>query len=86
VELGSNCKEQGCGSYSVRFLILTPLPCQESKFLLLLKALHPWTSLTVQWLRLCASNAGGMGPSRGTKILCAVWCDQKNTPSLACDN
>ena len=28
------------------------------------------TSLAVQWLRLCASNAGGMGsiPSQGTKI------------------
>ena len=28
------------------------------------------TSLAVQWLRFCASNAGGMGsiPGRGTKI------------------
>ena len=29
-----------------------------------------WTSLAVQWLRLCTSNAGGAGsnPGQGTKI------------------
>ena len=37
------------------------------------------TSLAVQWLRLCTSNAGGAGsiPSQGTKIPHAVQCDQK---------
>ena len=36
------------------------------------------TSLEVQWLGLCASNAGGTGsiPGRGTKILRAVWYSQ----------
>ena len=32
------------------------------------------TSLVVQWLRLCASNAGGTE----TKNLRATQCDQKN--------
>ena len=34
------------------------------------------TSLEVQWLRLCALNAGGMGliPGQGTKIPHAAWC------------
>ena len=33
------------------------------------------TSLVVQWLRLCASNAGGAGfiTGQGTQILHAVW-------------
>ena len=37
------------------------------------------TSLVVQWLRLCASNAGGTCsiPGGGTKIPHAVWCGQK---------
>ena len=36
------------------------------------------TSLVVQWLRLRASTAGGMGsiPGWGTKILHAVWRGQ----------
>ena len=36
------------------------------------------TSLAVQWLRLCAPNAGGTGsiPGRGTKIPHAAWCSQ----------
>ena len=31
---------------------------------------YNWTSLAVQWLRLCTSNAGGTGliPGQGTKI------------------
>ena len=35
-----------------------------------------WTCLAVQWLRLHASIAGGMGliPDGGTKILNAVQC------------
>ena len=35
--------------------------------------------LVVQWLGLCAFTAEGMGsiPGQGTKILQAVWCDQK---------
>ena len=37
------------------------------------------TSLAVQWLKLCASTAGGTGsiPGRGTKIAHATWRDQK---------
>ena len=37
------------------------------------------TSLVVQWLRLHASNAGGMGsiPGQGTKIPQAMQCGQK---------
>ena len=37
------------------------------------------TCLAVQWLRLCASNAGGMGliSSQGPKILQAAQCRQK---------
>ena len=37
------------------------------------------TSLVVQWLRLCASNAGSEDkiPGRGTKILHAPWRGQK---------
>ena len=35
------------------------------------------TSLVVQWLRLCTSNARVMGsvPGCGTKMPHAVWCD-----------
>ena len=37
------------------------------------------TSLLIQWLRLCVSNAGGVGsiPGWGTKILHAMQGDQK---------
>ena len=37
------------------------------------------TSLAVQWLRLCASNAGAMGliAGQGAKIPHAVWRGQK---------
>ena len=37
------------------------------------------TSLVVQWLRLCAPNAGGTGsiPGRETNIPYATWCGQK---------
>ena len=37
------------------------------------------TSLAVQWLRLCASTAGGAGsiPGQGTTIPHAAWCGQK---------
>ena len=38
-----------------------------------------WTSLVVQWLRLCISTAGGVGliPGRGAKIPHAMQCGQK---------
>ena len=41
----------------------------------------PWTSLVVQWLRICASTVGGLGsvPDWGTKILHATQCRQKST-------
>ena len=29
---------------------------------------HTWTSLVVQWLRLCAPDAGGLGSSSGQGI------------------
>ena len=37
------------------------------------------TSLAFQWLRLCASTAGGAGsiPGQGSKILHASWCSPK---------
>ena len=37
------------------------------------------TSQAVQWLRLCASNAGGEDsiPGQGTKIPHAMWCSKK---------
>ena len=37
------------------------------------------TSLVIQWLRLCASNAGDVGliPGQGTKISHATWHGQK---------
>ena len=43
------------------------------------------TSLAVWWLRLCTSNAGGMGsiPGWGTKIPYAVWHDQKKKKNLS---
>ena len=36
------------------------------------------TSLVVQWLRLCASNVGGVGsiPVWKTKISHTAWCSQ----------
>ena len=36
-----------------------------------------------QWLRLCASNAGGENsiPGWGPKILHSVWCNQKKKKS-----
>ena len=42
------------------------------------------TSLAVQWLRLCTSNAGGKGsvPSQGTEIPHAVWRGKKKKKSL----
>ena len=41
------------------------------------------TSLAIQWLRLCASTAGGEGsiPGRGTKILHVMWHSQINKSS-----
>ena len=46
------------------------------------KLLFIWArmSLTVQWLRLCASNAGGQSliPGQRTKIPHATWLCQKS--------
>ena len=44
-----------------------------------IKKHHLWTSLAVQWLRLCASPAGDKGsiPDQEMKILHATWCGQK---------
>ena len=40
-----------------------------------LRTVHICTETTVQWLRLCLSNAGGtaLTPGQGTKIPCALW-------------
>ena len=49
------------------------------------KAKDDGTSLVVQWLRLCASNAGGAGliPGQGSRIPYAVQCSPKiNTRKL----
>ena len=45
-----------------------------------LKYLNVRTSLTVQWLRLCASNAGGTGSisGQGNKTTCCVAKRMKN--------
>ena len=37
------------------------------------KTVSVGTSLAVQWLRLCAPNAGDMGSNRRTKIPHTVW-------------
>ena len=44
-----------------------------------LKYLSKWDFPAVQWLRLCASTAGGVGSilGRGTKIPHAVWPKKK---------
>ena len=46
------------------------------------------TSLAVEWLRPCASTAGGAGsiPARGTKILYAAWCGPPATKVLKAQN
>ena len=42
------------------------------------------TSLAVQWLRLYASNAGGVGsiPGQGTKIPHAMWPKDKSKSKI----
>ena len=44
-----------------------------------LKENHGRASLVVQWLKLCASYAGGIGliPGRGTPTCCVVWTINK---------
>ena len=51
---------------------------KRSKNMPIQKLVHG-TSLAVQWLRLCAPNAGVEGsiPGPGTKILHAARCSQK---------
>ena len=36
-----------------------------------------WTSVAVQWLRLCASIAGGVGSISGREVTHAAWYGQK---------
>ena len=62
---------------------LTVLPPLSSAIL------NEWflgTSLAVQWLRLCASNArdAGSTPGQGTKIPYARWCSQKKKKKNFC--
>ena len=44
--------------------------------------------LTVQWLGLCASTAGGRGliPGQGTKILHATWLTQNKQNETVVDS
>ena len=53
--------------------------CSQEGDLRLIRKTLPGTSLAVQWLRLCASTAGGMGsiPGWGTKIPHAAQYGQK---------
>ena len=46
-----------------------------------------WTTLAVQWLRLCTSSAGGVGsiPCRGTRIPDATWHGQKKKENYHLD-
>ena len=45
---------------------------------------NPGPSLVVQWLRICASTAGGMGliPDLGSKIPHALQCSQKKKKDM----
>ena len=47
--------------------------------------LHSGTSLVVQWLRLCDSNAGSAGsiPGWGSKILHVLQCGKKKKKETA---
>ena len=51
-----------------------------------LEELPVWTSLAVQWLRLCCPNAGGTGSisGQGTKILHAAQLGQKTRKQFSC--
>ena len=68
-------KHESLHMHLLRFAIAR---AYQNAFLKVLKR----TSLAVQWLRPCfqCRDAEGMGsiPSRGTKILHAVWHSQKN--------
>ena len=64
-----------------RILIwLLGILCEECE----VKIFRPGTSLVVQWVRLCAPNAGGLGsiPGLGTRshmhATTKTWCSQKN--------
>ena len=45
---------------------------------------YPGNPLLAQWLRHCASNAGGTGlsPDWESKILHAVWCQKQTKRSI----
>ena len=57
------------------------MPTDSLSFACRAKTGCPGTSLAIQWLRLCASNVGGVGliPGLGTKIPhdCGVWPKKK---------
>ena len=76
------CAGSGCGPEPMLHgtsqswsLISHPAPAQETPL---------GTSQVVQWLRLHASNAGGMGliPGQGTKIPHATLFSQKNLKTI----
>ena len=72
---GGDPPQQSCNPLVTPLGRVSPGVCY-----ILLKYCCWGTSLAVQWLRLCASNAGGAGsiPGRGTKVPHATWCGQKN--------
>ena len=57
------------------------MPTDSLSFACRAKTGCPGTSLAIQWLRLCASNVGGVGliPGLGTKTPhdCGVWPKKK---------
>ena len=69
-------KRRLCENHS---LVLKRMRDLEKIYLHLLIKEADWTCLVVQWLRLCASTARGMGsvPGQGTKIPTCPWCGQK---------
>ena len=70
--LGRCCSRQSHQGALLRSNIIGDSECQEE--------VATGTSLTVQWLRLRVSTAGGRGliPGHGIRILQAMQCSQKN--------
>ena len=63
---------------------VTRLVHLDFKVILVFEIVMSRTSLVIQWLRLCPSNAEGAGlmPAQGTHIIPAVWCDLKKKKLL----
>ena len=63
---------------------VTHLAHLDFKVILVFKIVMSKTSLVIQRVRLCPSNAEGTGlmPGQGTQIIHAVWCDLKKKKLL----